>query len=101
LIHFYKRLGSLECLDLALYLDILETYSDCFITGTDFVASLGTSEKFPGEKTCSSGDCPSGCMKDKANHARQVTDTSSINVFLSDQAFWKIVLGENLFKITG
>lgn len=86
---------------MALYLDILETYSDRFITGTDFVASLGTSEKFPGEKTCSTGACPSGCMKDKANHARQVTDTSSINIFLSDEAFRKIVLGENFFKITG
>lgn len=81
---------------MALYLDILETYSDRFITGTDFVASHGSKEDYPGEK--SEG---SGCMKDKANHARQVTDTSSINIFLSDQAFRKIVLGENFFKITG
>jgi len=44
---------------------------------------------------------PSGCMKDEANHKRQVTDTSAINPFLSDNAFRKIVLGENYFKMTG
>jgi len=86
---------------MALYLDILEKYSDRFITGTDYVASFGSKEKFPGEKSCSSGSCPSGCMKDVTNHARQVTDTSSINIFLSDKAFRKIVLGENFFKMTG
>lgn len=39
------------------------------MTGTDFVSSLGTPEAYPGlwEK-------PNGCMKDKANHARQQTD---------------------------
>ena len=40
-------------------------------------------------------------MKDKANHARQVTDTSSIDIFMSDAAFSSIVLGGNFFKITG
>ena len=38
-------------------------------------------------------------MKDKKNHARQVTDTSSINMFLNDEAFQKIVLGGNYFRI--
>lgn len=86
---------------MALYLDILEKYSDRFITGTDFVASFGSKENYPGEKSCAAGSCPSGCLKDKTNHARQVTDTSSINIFLSDQAFRKIVLGENYFRMTG
>merc|ERR1711970_949814 len=41
-----------------------------------------------------------GCMKDKRNHARQVTDTGSINMFLNDEAFQNIVLGGNYFRIT-
>ena len=40
-------------------------------------------------------------MKDKKNHAKQLTDTSAINMFFSDEAFRKIVLGENYFKILG
>ena len=39
-------------------------------------------------------------MKDKRNHARQVTDTGSINMFLNDEAFQNIVLGGNYFRIT-
>lgn len=38
-------------------------------------------------------------MKDKANHARQQTDTSTFNMFLNDEAFQKIVLGGNYFRI--
>merc|ERR1711970_1190903 len=41
-----------------------------------------------------------GCIKDKRNHARQVTDTGSINMFLNDEAFQKVVLGGNYFRIT-
>ena len=65
-----------------------------FVTGTDFVSSLGTPEAYPGLK-----EKPNGCMKDKANHARQQTDTSTFNMFLNDEAFQKIVLGENYFRI--
>lgn len=81
---------------LAIYLDLINKYPDRFITGTDFVASMGEPDEFPGLK-----ENPTGCMKDKANHARQVTDTSSINIFLEDEAFRKVVLGENYFKLTG
>ena len=65
-----------------------------FVTGTDFVSSLGTPESYPGLK-----EKPNGCMKDKANHARQQTDTSTFNMFLNDEAFQKIVLGGNYFRI--
>ena len=65
-----------------------------FVTGTDFVSSLGTPEAYPGLK-----EKPNGCMKDKANHARQQTDTSTINMFFNDMAFQKIVLGGNYFRI--
>ena len=44
---------------------------------------------------------PKGCIKTETNYNRQVTDTSAINVFFSDNAFRKIVLGENYFKLTG
>ncbi|CAL4182177.1 unnamed protein product, partial [Meganyctiphanes norvegica] len=81
---------------LAIYLDLINKYPERFLSGTDFVASMGEPDEYPGLKKN-----PTGCMKDKANHARQVTDTSSINIFLEDTAFKKIVLGENFFKITG
>jgi len=81
---------------LAIYLDLMNKYPDRFLTGTDFVASMGEPDEYPGLKTK-----PSGCLKDKANHARQVTDTSSINIFLEDEPFKKIVMGENFFKLTG
>ena len=38
-------------------------------------------------------------MFNKANHARQQTDTSTFNMFLNDEAFQKIVLGGNYFRI--
>ena len=84
---------------MALYLDILEDFPDRFVTGTDFVASMGPKDEYPGLQQYKYP--PSGCMKDKPNHARQVTDTSSINIFLSDNAFRKIVLGENYFRLAG
>ena len=83
----------------AMYLDAFEKFPERFITGTDFVSSMGEPNDFPGMKKFKYP--PSGCMKDEANHRRQVTDTSSINVFLSDNAFRKIVLDENYFKMTG
>jgi len=83
----------------AIYLDSFEKYPERFITGTDFVSSMGEPDKYPGMQKFKFP--PSGCMKDEANHKRQVTDTSAINPFLSDNAFRKIVLGENYFKMTG
>jgi len=55
---------------------------------------MGPANEYPGLKAK-----PSGCMKDKKNHARQQTDTSTINMFFNDEAFKKIVLGENYFRI--
>ena len=79
---------------MAIYLELFHNHSDRFLTGTDFVSSMGPAEDFPG---LVSGK---GCMKDKKNHARQVTDTGSINMFLNDEAFQNIVLGGNYFRIT-
>ncbi len=70
-----------------------------YYVGTDFVSSTGEPSKYPGLRAYKNP--ASGCMKDEANHARQVTDTSSINIFLDDEAFRRIVLGENYFRLTG
>jgi len=78
---------------MAIYLEMFHTWADRFVTGTDFVSSYGSAEDYPGI------DANRGCVKDKKNHARQVTDTSSINMFLNDEAFQKIVLGGNYFRI--
>eukprot|EP00091_Calanus_sinicus_P014764 TRINITY_DN3243_c0_g1_i2.p1 TRINITY_DN3243_c0_g1~~TRINITY_DN3243_c0_g1_i2.p1 ORF type:complete len:260 (-),score=73.41 TRINITY_DN3243_c0_g1_i2:132-911(-) len=78
---------------MAIYLELFHAHADRFLTGTDFVSSLGPPDEFPGLVN------GKGCMKDKKNHARQVTDTGSINMFLNDEAFQKIVLGGNYFKI--
>jgi len=84
---------------MALYLDMFNHYSERFLTGTDFVSSMGQPALYGGLKAYK--DPPSGCMKDEMNHARQVTDTGSINIFLNNDAFRKIVLGENYFRLTG
>merc|ERR1719273_628128 len=55
------------------YLELFERRSDRFVTGTDFVSSEGEPDEYPGLKEFK--DPPSGCMKDEANHRRQVTDT--------------------------
>ena len=68
-----------------------------FITGTDFVASFGDKLNYPGLL----GDEAVGCQKSKKIHAEQVMDTSSINMFFSDDAFHSIVLGKNYFKLLG
>ncbi len=97
-----------------LYTCVHRRYPDRFLTGSDFVASFAAAKEYPGTKAK-----PNGCMKDKvrskialreprstfvclfqANHARQVTDTGSMNMFFSDEAFRKIVLGENFFRLT-
>ena len=82
-----------------IYLDLIEKYSGRFLTGTDFVSSMGSPEEYPGLQSFK--DPPSGCMKDQENHRRQVTDTSAINIFFNDEVFQKVVLGENYFKLTG
>ena len=79
---------------MAIYLELFHEYPDRFLTGTDFVASLGQKHLYPGTMK------KNGCMKDIPNHARQLTDTSSINMFFDDDTFRKIVLGENFFRIT-
>ena len=82
-----------------LFLDLIEKFPDRFLPGTDFVSSMGEPELYPGLKQFKYP--PSGCMKDEANHRRQVTDTSAINIFFKDDVFKKVVLGENYFKLTG
>ena len=81
------------------YLKLIEDYPERWLTGTDFVSSMSPPEEYPGLKQFK--EKPSGCMKDEANHARQVTDTSAINIFFNDEVFKKVVLGENYFKLTG
>jgi hypothetical protein len=81
------------------YLNLIEKFPDRFVTGTDFVSSMGEPDLYPGLKKFKFP--PSGCMKDEANHRRQVTDTSSVNIFFNDDVFRKVVLGENYFKLTG
>jgi len=92
-----KRSGSISgpTHSMAIYLELFHEFPDRFLTGTDFVASFGHKTNFPGTKN------RNGCVKDVPNHARQLTDTSSINMFLDDDAFKKIVLGENYFRLTG
>jgi hypothetical protein len=60
---------------------------------------MGEPEDYPGMKTFKWP--PGGCMKDEANHRRQVTDTSAVNIFFDNDVFRKVVLGENYFKLTG
>ena len=74
-------------------------FPERFLTGTDFVASMADKDNYPGLEQFMKP--PKGCMKSEENYNRQVTDTSAINVFLTDNAFRKIVLGENYFKLTG
>ncbi len=43
-----------------IFFQIFNKYSDRFLTGTDFVATFGSKEEYPGLKKP-----PTGCMKDK------------------------------------
>ena len=70
-----------------------------FISGSDFVSSMGQPSLYGGLRAYKNP--ASGCMKTEDNHARQVTDTGSINIFLDDDSFRKIVLGDNYFRLTG
>lgn len=99
-----QQFGTVSVIDgpthsMAAYYDLIHEYSDRFLTGTDFVSSLGEAEDWPGLAEFKFP--PTGCMKNKPNHARQLTDTSTINMLLDDDAFRKIVLGENFFRISG
>ena len=82
-----------------IYLLLIEKFPERFITGTDFVASMADGNNYPGLEQFNKS--PFGCLKNEAIYNRQVTDTSAINLFFSDNAFRKIVLGENYFKLTG
>jgi len=92
-----RRSGSISgpSHSMAVYLELFHEFPDRFLTGTDFVASYGPKADYPGTLN------KNGCVKDVPNHARQLTDTSSINMFFQDEAFRKIVLGENFFRLTG
>ena len=81
------------------YLELIKKFPDRFLTGTDFVSSMGDPKEYPGLKQFKYP--PSGCMKDEENHRRQVTDTSAVNIFFDNTVFRKVVLGENYFKLTG
>ena len=74
-----------------IYLKLFKKFPDRFLTGTDFVSSMGEPEEYPGMKRFK--EVPTGCMKDEANHRRQVTDTSAVNIFFDDATFKKVVLG--------
>ena len=54
---------------MAIYLEMFHDWSDRFVTGTDFVSSYGSAEAYPGQL-----EKGRGCVKDKKNHARQVTN---------------------------
>ena len=102
--HIVHASGSFKTLSgptyaFVIYLDLIKKFPDRFLTGTDFVSSMGEPEDYPGLQRFK--DPPSGCMKDQANHKRQVTDTSAVNIFFDNNVFKKVVLGENYFKITG
>ena len=56
-----------------IYLDLIEKYSGRFLTGTDFVSSMGSPEEYPGLQSFK--DPPSGCMKDQENIDLKVRNT--------------------------
>jgi hypothetical protein len=63
-----------------IYVEFFNRYPDRILPGTDFVAA-GT--------------------KDYAKYANELDVTSRVNKFLSDEAFRKIALGENYFRLMG
>lgn len=87
---------------LVLLLDLIHRYPSRFLTGTDFVASYGEPEDYPGYDPLTGLPLHGpGCKKDPANHAFQLTDTSAMNMFLEEEAFRRVVLGQNYFEIMG
>jgi len=109
---------------MAVLLDLMERYPDKFLPGTDYVASFGVHDDFPGytpidgsplstPKTLEGvgdrvvpgtkgfGDDRGGCHKTEMTHSEQITDTSSLNMFYNDQLFTSMVLGTNFFRVAG
>jgi len=109
---------------MAVLLDLMERYSDKFIPGTDYVASFGVHDDFPGYTPLTgaplspahnregAGDRVSptapdrgvafdrgGCHKTEMTHSEQITDTSSLNMFYNDELFTNMVLGTNFFRV--
>lgn len=115
---------------MAVLLDLMQRYPDKFIPGTDYVASFGLHDDFPGytpltgaplstaETLEGAGDRPTpglaplkpgaahnhdrgGCHKTEMTHSEQITDTSSLNMFFNDELFTQMVLGANFFRVAG
>jgi len=88
---------------LAVLLSLLHAYPERAITGTDYVASFGTHDAFPGYTPLSGAPLSpeAGCHKTELSHAQQLSDTSSLNAFFDDEAFSAIVLGGNFFRVAG
>ena len=90
---------------MAVLLNLMSAYPDRFLPGTDYVASFGVHDDFPGY-TPSNGEPLSpktaiqdGCRKTEMTHSQQITDTSSLNMFFNDELFTSVVLGHNFFKV--
>jgi len=115
---------------MAVLLDLMERYPDKFLPGTDYVASFGIHDDFPGytplagtpaspahvlEGTGDRATAASikgapggelshdrgGCHKTEMTHSEQITDTSSLNMFYNDELFTSMVLGTNFFRVAG
>ena len=115
---------------MAVLLDLMERYPDKFLPGTDYVASFGTHDDFPGytpltgtpnnpthkredaltDRVTGDGSAApdlgldhdrGGCHKTEMTHSEQITDTSSLNMFFNDELFSAMVLGTNFFRVAG
>ena len=78
---------------MAIYLEMFHDWDTRFVTGTDFVSSMGPGSEYPGLKL-RQGKPANGCMKDKANHARQVRNCSDTYITFYMR---RIILGPSLF----
>ena len=109
---------------MAVLLDLMQRYPDKFIPGTDYVASFGLHDDFPGYEPIDGsprstpttlegvgdrvipgvkgyGNDRGGCHKTEMTHSEQITDTSSLNMFYNDELFTQMVLGANFFRVAG
>jgi len=88
---------------MAVLLTLLHAYPERAITGTDYVASFGTHEEYPGFTPLTGAPLSpaAGCKKTEQSHAEQLTDTSSLNMFFDDETFAAVVLGGNFFRVAG
>ena len=107
---------------------LVQRYPDKFLPGTDYVASFGVHDDFPGytpanglpaspshviegegDRAGLPGTVPGpdpahdrgGCHKTEMTHSEQITDTSSLNMFFNDELFSSMVLGTNFFRVAG